>query len=499
MKLRIVVSFILLLHLTTINAQDKIILTPESAVDIAMQKSYKIRMLEMGVKSSTMELKAKQAALKTQVFMNLSTPDLQNISESKWNSDIGRDEIIRQNTRLWQSEISVMQPLIFFGYPTNGSVSLNYKLYQYGQTSDEGTQQTDFYNRLYLRFEQPFFLPNEMKNNLEEAELELQDTKLEFLEDQMEIVYDVTLEYFNLFERSLIENIYREQIELLEEVYQIANAFSLSDSAYSMDVSQIQLELNNIKEKRLSVISSFREKLADMRQILRLNSEDTVVVSHKIDLVAVNVDVEQAITFGIQNNPELKRLKVNERRSQISKENEEGVNAFHMTLEATYGLEKKNESFQSLWEQFDNSNSIKLNAYVPLWDGGERKYRVQAEELKILQNDLESVEKEEDIRKNIRSNFTSMNDYYNRALNMQKSIILAEEIGRAKINQYSNGQGSLNNLLQTIEQVSDTKKNFRDVYDLYMKSLLKLKAATYYDFEKNISLIDAFEMKYKNE
>lgn len=137
-------------------------LTLDSAVDIAIHNSYRTKMLEMQIEKSMYWLKARQAGLKTQVYMDLKSPDLQHISDYKWNSILYRDEIVRQNTQLWQSDLSIKQPFILFGYPTNGYFSLNYKLYRYLQR-DNGHSEVDFYNRFYVKFEQPFFLPNELK------------------------------------------------------------------------------------------------------------------------------------------------------------------------------------------------------------------------------------------------------------------------------------------------------------------------------------------------
>ena len=192
-------------------AQNTIKLTLDMAVDIAMKKSYKVRTLEMKVKSSNLRLQSEKASLNTQVYMNLKSPDMQNISENKWNSTLNQDEIIRQYTRLWQSELSIKQPLMLGNYPTNGSLSLNYKLYQYEQFGEE--DKTDLYNRFYLKFQQPFFVPNEMKNNLEAAELDLKENELKFISDQMDIMQDIAEDYYDLFKLMYEQSIYKKQIQ----------------------------------------------------------------------------------------------------------------------------------------------------------------------------------------------------------------------------------------------------------------------------------------------
>ena len=134
-------------------------LTLQTAVDIAMENSYRIKQLQLGIEMNRSWLKARQAGLKSRVYMNLQSPDFNAISESKWNSTLLKDEIVRQNTQRWQMELSIRQPVILLGYPTNGYLSLNNKMYRYIQ-KDNGNKDVDYDNRYFLKFEQPLFRPN---------------------------------------------------------------------------------------------------------------------------------------------------------------------------------------------------------------------------------------------------------------------------------------------------------------------------------------------------
>ncbi len=179
------ISFITILN--TVKASDTIQLTLESAVDIAINNSYRTRQIELELKRGMHYLNAYKAGLNTQVYMQLKSPNFSNLSDYRWNSIQGKDEIVRINSTLWQSDLSVKQPVILFGFPTNGYLSLNYRVYNY-QQRDNGSSETDWYNRLYLKFEQPIFLPNELKNDLERAELDLQDIKLRYISERVGII-----------------------------------------------------------------------------------------------------------------------------------------------------------------------------------------------------------------------------------------------------------------------------------------------------------------------
>jgi len=158
-------------------------LTLDTAVAIAMRNSYSIRKLELEIQSRLSWLKAQRAGMKSKVYADLVSPNIRNVSDYKWNSSTFRDELVRQNTMLWQGGLSVDQPVILFDYPTNGYVSLNYMLNRY-QQFDEGYSSTDYYNRLFLKYEQPLFVPNRLKNDIMEAELNLEESRLRAISER---------------------------------------------------------------------------------------------------------------------------------------------------------------------------------------------------------------------------------------------------------------------------------------------------------------------------
>ena len=59
---------------TPLHAQESIHLTLESAVNIAMGSSYRIKQLELGIERTRFWLQSRQATLKSRVFMELKAP-----------------------------------------------------------------------------------------------------------------------------------------------------------------------------------------------------------------------------------------------------------------------------------------------------------------------------------------------------------------------------------------------------------------------------------------
>lgn len=495
--LLIAVCTILVLLLTSqLFAQQRINLTLESAVDIMMNTSYRITKLEMEIDQSRLNLKAERAGLKSKVYMNLETPDLNRTSDYKWNSTLQRNEIVRENTNRWQMDMAVKQPVILFGYPTNGNVSINYKMYRYGQ-SEDGDTYTNYYNRMYLQFEQPLFQPNELKNDIEEAELDLEEEELDFLTDQVEIIEDVSEDYYDLFRLAYRNIIFNNYMGYLTSIDSIVTAIVQQDSLRKIEKMQVELVIANTQDAIWGNQSELRTDIAELKQQLRLNEDDIIEIEPSIKIIPITVDQDKAIQYGYTLRPSLQLMAIEKRIEEIDFEDIKANDAFKLDLEITYGLERQDERYQAMWDNYDNSNSVTLNAYVPIWDWGRRKSRIEAGKIALNRMDVSIEETRKEIRTDVINAMTNLNENQARALNMQESVNMAKEITGSSIDQYKNNDISIQDLLQIVSRQKETEENFLNAYLEYRDAVLELMLNTYYNYEKNISLFD--ELKSRDE
>ncbi|MBN2288203.1 MAG: TolC family protein [Candidatus Glassbacteria bacterium] len=474
-------------------AREQVLLTLDSAVNIAMGRSYRIKQLELGIERTRFWLKSRQASLKSRIFMELKAPDIEAVSETKWNSTLKKDEIIHSNTRLWQMDLSVKQPVLVFGYPTNGYLSLNNQIYRYSQ--EDGGQEVDYYNRFFLKFEQPFLLPNNLKNDIEDAELDLQKSELEYIADRVSLIDRVSDDYYDLFEVSYKKTIFDLQIENLRKIAEIAQVKAGQDTARVIETVQVQVELANARESLLRNQSEIRREIAAIKQRLQLSHEDSVFIEPVVKVVPIKIDVNQAIQYGNSLHPRLRILEIDKRKGEIDVNNSTGWDAFHLNLEMTYGMEKQKDQFREIWDDYDGSYSVSINAYVPIWDWGRRKARIEAEKISLKKTELYIEETQNRIRSDIVNAVDNLRDYQQRALNMQSNIGRVQDITDFGMNQYRDNLISLQDLLQMVARQKETELNFLDAYLGYRRSLLSLMIQTYYDYENGESLIDKFRVE----
>ena len=467
-------------------------LTLEGMVDLALSNSFRVRQLNMGIDRTRFRLQSQRARLRSRVDLNLSAPDLKSISETKWNSTLQRDEIIHEDSRRLEAELSIRQPVILFGYPTNGYLSLNNRVYRYAQTDPDGDRDLRYYNRYFIRYTQPFFQANGLKNNIEEAELDFEDTQLEFYDDVVEIVDDLSGEYFELFESAYQRIINEARVANLTETVAAAEELALTDTTRAIDLGQIQVELANAVEQVQQMESQFRLQAASLTTTLNLSPSDSITLTPIIDVRPIEIDVEQATQFALQLTPRMRQLNISYRESEINLENTRSRGSFRMDLAMSYGREMQDPAFRELWERPSNTYTIDVNAYLPIWDWGQRSASIASSRIGLDQVQLRIEQAEQQIRSQVQNQVTNVEEFEARTLAMEGNLALANDLSASSIDLYREGLISALELIQSFQRESDTASNFLDAYLGWRRALLRIQQLTFYDFETMLPVLERY-------
>jgi outer membrane protein TolC len=467
-------------------------LTLERMVDLALNRSYRVRQLNLSIERTQHYLRAQQARLKSRVDLDMTMPAFNATSEPKWNSTLGKNEIVYENSRRWEGELSVRQPIILFGYPTNGYLSFNNRMYRYTTVEEDGERDVNYYNRYYIRYVQPLFQPNSLRNDLEGAELDLENAELEFYDDVVGIVDDLSDDYFELFDDAYSRVINEELVESLDDALLAARELVRADSGRAMEEDQIRVELANAREQLQQSEAAFRLRSAYIKTRLGLAEEDSLTLEPTLRLEPVAIDVEAATRYAMELTPRIRQLNISYRENEIRLDETKGRNSFRMDLSFSYGREMYEPEFQRLWEEPENSYTVNVDAYLPIWDWGERNARVAASRISIEQTRLRIEEAETQIVSNVRNEILNVQEYEARALAMQDNLALAREVSRTSVARYRDGAIPVIDLLQTFRRQTDTARNFLDAYLGWRGALLRLQELTFFDFEENVPVLERF-------
>ena len=467
-------------------------MTLERMTQLALSNSYEVRFLSMNIEQTTQRLRAERARLRSSVSVDLSTPVWEDISQEHFNTSLGRNEFFSENALRFEGQISIRQPVILFGYPTNGYLSLNNRVYRLAQRETDGDRDVEYYNRYFIRYTQPLLQPNELGNSLEEAELDLESEEIDYYDDLLELIDDISDDYFQLFETAYEEGVRAGYVADLQEAAAAALEISQSDATRAIELDQIRVELANAEEQLRQSRTEFRRRTADLRTQLDLQPTDSITIDPTVEVQPVEIDIERAIQFARTLAPRLRRIRIRERERQLNLDEVRGRNAFQVDMEFTYGREMRHPYLSNLLRDPENTYTVAVNASVPIWDWGERDARIEAASVNLRRSVLEMEEAEVEIVSNIQNEIQDVLELQARAVTMNGNLALAEATSAQSLDGYRAGSLSALDLLQTLRREVDTADNLLDAYVGWRESILRLQELTYYDFEFDIPVMDRY-------
>jgi outer membrane protein TolC len=180
------------------------------------------------------------------------------------------------------------------------------------------------------------------------------------------------------------------------------------------------------------------------------------------------------------------------RENELSLERTRAQNAFRLDLSFTYGREMQNEFLADLFREPSNSYSASVRAYVPIWDWGQRDYRIAAQEISLEQTRLRMEQTTTDIESSVNNEVRNVEEFESRALNMQDNRVLAHDSSVAALDRYENGMITASEMLQSLEREVDTSRNALSAYLGWRRALLRIQEQTYYDFESDLPVLQRF-------
>lgn len=466
-------------------------LTLEKMVEFGLRDSFRVRQLQLEVERTRSLLQAEQAGLKSKVSLNISAPQFQAISDNKWNSTLQRNELVREDTRRYQLDLSIRQPVILFGYPTNGVLSLNNRVYRYTQV-DGDVRDTNFYNRYFLAYDQPLFQPNRMRNDLEEARLNLEKSELKYQSDVVAVIDDLATDYYDLVSDAYKREAAAAFMEDLDAAIGAARDMVAAAPGRASETELLHVELANAREAVSQTTSNLRNREQTIKQRLQLPAGTTVTVRPDLNVVPVKVDPEDAIRLASTATPRVRQLTIGTRENEIRLQETRGNNAFRMNLGLTYGREVQDPRFQNLWQDPRNSYTVEVNATVPIWDWGERQHRIQAQQFSLDRARLSEEQALSEIETEVRNLVTTLQDYSQRLTTMQQTLTLARQLTASSLTRYRSGDIGLVEMLQAVTRESTTSTNYLNAFMGYTRTLRRLKEVTFHDFEMGVSVVERF-------
>lgn len=472
--------FTLLISVNMLSAQKFISL--QDAMDIALTESPDLQQSILSVDRTQALLNAQRATMKSQFGL---TVDPFSYSQQRTFDEFNN---VWNTTSSYGSEgtFTVSQRLPW----TDGTIALSDNFgwsSNYSEYNDNTTE--TFSNNLYLSISQPLFTYNTLKVELKQVELEHENAMLSYAMLQLNMERNVSQYFYDVYMAQMNLNIADEEYNNTLETYNITENKVEAGLSAKEELYQAELNLATAESSKETAKVTLEDSKDSFKQYIGLPLGESVSVMAEVNIDEVAIDVERALENGLASRMEIREREIELENSQFDMLSVKANNAFDGDLSLSIGLIGENENLGDIYDNPTQNPRVSLSLNIPLFDWGERKSRIKAQETTIRSRGIDYDQEKIDIELNIRAVYRSLNNLRRQidiAKTNEKNAQLTYNINLEK---YKNGDltGMDLNLYQT--QLSEKKVSLIQAQINYKLELLNMKIQSLFDFERGVAVV----------
>lgn len=271
-------------------------------------------------------------------------------------------------------------------------------------------------------------------------------------------------------------------LERLQKLYHDDSIMYKNGFAERLDLDKVQVQLNNVSTTRNAVANAVEIGYAALKFAIGLSQNDVVVLKDDLTTAALKDNILTE-GFKYEDRSEIRTLdKLKELQQLDLKRNKLG---YIPTVAATanYTLSGMGPKFftsnQTVWF---NSSYVGVNINIPIFDGFQRRYKVQQSILNVqkVENTITNVKQAIDLEQKVTS--SSLKSALFNLDVQERNMQLAEKVYNSTKLKFEQGLGSSFEVLQSDTDMQTAQSNyFNALYNAivakvsYQSSLGKLQ------------------------
>lgn len=500
-KMNSVIFFLLVTFLIKpINIQAKRILSYEEAVQIALNQSYTVKSYQEEKNAMQFYFNFYQAMFKPRMDLSIFAPS--------WKENV--ITVQRPDGLPVYNSFGTMQfgADLTFTYilPTGGNFALRSLMYRDNQITTLPLQDyaqlktNQAYSSVSLSFSQPIFTRNTLKENLEEAKFELERSTSIFTRQQMNIIYNVSVGYYNLYRLTRKVEIAQERLKNSEESLRIARLKAETGRIPVGDVLISEVDAATNRGNLSEAIGSLQRSKDDFKQLIGLGLDNDFQILTDLLYDTFKVDQNKAVAEALKHRLELNEAELNYKLHEIKLDRAKRVRELSGVISAYYditgvstiGMGTTRELFESSFNNFVDrppNRGVTFTLSYPIFDWGRGSSRIEQEKANLNRSQLDLDNLQVTIIKQVRDIIRSLHEAKNRLNILEQNQKVSERSYEISCIRFENGDISSQDLSREQERLAQSQLDYLNAFITYQLTIADLKRKTLWDFKNNRSYL----------
>lgn len=489
-----------LLLATALPAQEKRKIGFDEAVSIALGESFTANYYREEMEATRYSFLFTKAQFKPLMNFNLFTPSWEEGIQGIYQS-AGLPVYNSYGSLKAGGDLSFKYVL-----PTGGNFALSSNMYyEYYRTTlsmqnNEVLKRNQVYSQVMLSFNQPVFTANRLKENMKAAELGYRRSVCYYTRTQMDIVYNVTSAFYQVYRTAFEHRIHEERLANSKEAYRIAKLKMEMGNLPQGDILTSEIIVGQDEARVMESEGKLEAAYDNFKLLIGLDLNEQIELVANMEFESLIIDMQQAIDAALQNRMELQENEIDMQLQEIEIKRAKREREVKGNISAYYNVtglspqengslgQLAQSSFRNMFDRPANRGIVFTLSY-PIADWGRAKNLVKREEKKLKQQELEQEHLVRTIETQVRNIVRNVYEAEKRFGINRRNREVALESYRISQLRYQNGDLSNQELSIEQERLSQIQLSYIEAYITYRLSVADLNRKTMYDFENNIKYI----------
>ena len=461
-------------------AQD--LLTLDKALNIAFEHSPSLIQSKLSLEQRQLNLKAQNASLKSQFSLDVNPFNYtRNNQYDSYNSKWFANENMTSS-----ASFGIQQPIKW----TDGKISLyNDFSWQDASNKTSGGKNTSYNHNISLRIEQPLFTYNKTKMELKELEYSLENAKISYALQELNIEKNVTSSFYDVYQKQKDLNTAKDEYNNQKQNYEIIKNKVEAGLVAKEELYQAEVNLATSESTVYSAEINYENTKDNFKQLLGISLDEDIMVLPNTDIVTVDVNQADAVKYALSQRMEIRQKQITLEEDVFSIIKAKAASEFKGSISARVGLDALGEKVNTMYDNPTDNEQIGVSLTIPIFDWGAKKARVKSSELAMESNQIGLDEQKKDITLEVRKICRNLPTLIRQIEIKKKSIENAEHTYEINLEKYRNGNLTGMELQQYQTQLTSAKQAYTNAIISYKLELLNLKIQTLWDFETNKSYL----------
>lgn len=458
------------------------VLTLEKALNIAYEHSPSLIQSKLSLEQRQLNLKAQDASLKSQFSLDVNPFNYtRNNQYDSYNSKWYANENMTSS-----ASFGIRQPVKW----TDGTISLiNDFSWQDASNRTSGGKNTSFNHNLSLRIEQPLFTYNRTKMQLQELEYALENAKISYAMQELNIEKNVTTQFYDVYQKQKDLNTAKDEYSNQKQNYEIIKNKVDADLVAREELYQAEVNLATSESAVYTAEISYENTKDNFKLLLGMSLDEDVMVLPNTDIVTVSVNPNEAVKYALDQRMELRQKQITLEEDVFNIIRAKAENEFKGSISARVGMDALGGKVNNMYDNPTDNEQVGITLTIPIFDWGAKKARVKSSELAMESNKIDFDEEKKNITLGVRQICRNLPTLIRQIEIKKKSIENAEHTYEINLEKYRNGNLTGMELQQYQTQLTSAKQAYTNAIISYKLELLNLKIQTLWDFETNKSYL----------